>query len=200
MRARYVAERYEIAARYAEWEIIGPPEIRDVDPHARYFTPWKVVPHAEMMRMGALPPELQPHLAKPPTMDPTEAFLVGLFLRRYVTYCARHRRFSDAGSGATAQQGAGQPLAQHSVNAAPARLPGDLEKENLEHCRSGATRARRFTPGPWVQLIQNVEYSSTPSPRRTSRGSWRSGPTRPTPAGNLFGQDQEPRLFAVRCG
>ncbi len=37
--ARYRAERHEIAARYAEWEIIGPPEIRDVDPDARYFTP-----------------------------------------------------------------------------------------------------------------------------------------------------------------
>ena len=31
VRARYVAQREEIAARYAEWEIAGPPEIRDVD-------------------------------------------------------------------------------------------------------------------------------------------------------------------------
>jgi hypothetical protein len=30
VKARYVAERHEIAARYAEWEIIGSPEIRDV--------------------------------------------------------------------------------------------------------------------------------------------------------------------------
>ena len=37
LKARYVAERHEIDARYAEWEIIGPPEIRDVDPDARYF-------------------------------------------------------------------------------------------------------------------------------------------------------------------
>ena len=51
VKARYVAEPHEIAARYAEWEIIGPPEIRDVDPNARYFTPWKVVPHADLMRM-----------------------------------------------------------------------------------------------------------------------------------------------------
>jgi len=34
VRPRYVAERHEIATRYAEWEIIGPPEIRDVDPRA----------------------------------------------------------------------------------------------------------------------------------------------------------------------
>jgi len=109
VRARYVAERHEIAARYAEWEIIGPPEIRDVDPHARYFTPWKIVPHADLMRMEELPPELQPHLAKPPTMDPTEAFLVGLFLRRYVTYCARHRRFSQ-------MQGAARLLSKVMAN------------------------------------------------------------------------------------
>jgi hypothetical protein len=41
VKARYVAERHEIAARYVEWEIIGPPEIRDVDPDAAYFTPWR---------------------------------------------------------------------------------------------------------------------------------------------------------------
>ena len=41
IRARYVAERHEIAARYAEAEIIGPPEIRDVEPSAAYFNPWR---------------------------------------------------------------------------------------------------------------------------------------------------------------
>jgi len=39
VRARYVAERHVIAERYAEYEIIGPPEIRDVDPDALYFNP-----------------------------------------------------------------------------------------------------------------------------------------------------------------
>jgi len=94
-KARYRAERHEIAARYQEWEITGPPEIRDVDPNARYFTPWKVVPHAELMRMEELPPEMQPHLAMPPGTDELEAFLAKLFLRRYVTYCARRRRYSQ---------------------------------------------------------------------------------------------------------
>lgn len=93
--ARYVAERHEIAARYVEWEIIGPPEIRDVDPNARYFTPWKVVPHAEMMRMQELPPEMQPHLARPPAIDELEAFLAMMFLRRYVAYCARRQQYSQ---------------------------------------------------------------------------------------------------------
>ena len=32
VRARYMATREEITKANAEWEIIGPPEIRDVDP------------------------------------------------------------------------------------------------------------------------------------------------------------------------
>ena len=39
IRARYRAERQEIAQRYAEWEITGLAEIREVNPEARYFTP-----------------------------------------------------------------------------------------------------------------------------------------------------------------
>lgn len=93
VKARYVAERHVIAARHAEWEIIGPPEIRDVDPDARYFTPWKVVSQSGVMRGQDLP-EMQPHLARPPAIDPMEAFLSALFLRRYVT-CARARRYQQ---------------------------------------------------------------------------------------------------------
>ena len=100
VRARYVAEPHEIAARYEVWEIIGPPEIRDVDPNARYFTPWKVTPHAEVVRMQEPPPELQPHLAKPPAINAMEAFLTSLFLRRYVTYCARRRRYAQMNGAA----------------------------------------------------------------------------------------------------
>ena len=40
-RARYVAERHAIAARYAEWEIVGPPEFRNADPAAASFNPWR---------------------------------------------------------------------------------------------------------------------------------------------------------------
>lgn len=87
--ARYRAERHEIAARYADWEIIGEPEIRDVDPEARYFAPhFKAMMNAEMRRFRERPPELQP------AMDALEVFLVRTFLRRYVTYCARRRRFA----------------------------------------------------------------------------------------------------------
>ena len=38
-RARYVAERHVIAERFAEFEIIGPPEIREVDADSQYFNP-----------------------------------------------------------------------------------------------------------------------------------------------------------------
>ena len=86
--ARYVVPREEIAERHAEWEIIGPAEIRDVDPEARYFTPHKALPDPALRRSSERPPELQP------AIDATEAFLLGVFLRRYVTYCARRGRFA----------------------------------------------------------------------------------------------------------
>jgi hypothetical protein len=38
--------------------------------------------------------ELQPHLAMPPAIDATERFLLRVFLRRYITWCARRRRFA----------------------------------------------------------------------------------------------------------
>ena len=40
IKARYVAERHEIAARYTEWEIIGAPELRRLG--GRMFNPWRV--------------------------------------------------------------------------------------------------------------------------------------------------------------
>ena len=95
VRARYRAEPDEIARRHARFEITGPPEIRDVDPGARRFTPhFKLMTNAELRIASESTPELQPHLAAPPSIDATEVFLVRLFLRRYVAWCARHRRFA----------------------------------------------------------------------------------------------------------
>jgi hypothetical protein len=88
IRARYVARREQIAERYAGWEITGPAEIRDVDPDARAFSPFKQTMDAELRRDSERPPELQP------TIDAVEAFLLAVFLRRYVTYCARRGRFA----------------------------------------------------------------------------------------------------------
>jgi hypothetical protein len=50
LRARHVATRKETAKSNAEWEIIGPSEIHDVDAGAQYFTPFRVTPHSEAMR------------------------------------------------------------------------------------------------------------------------------------------------------
>jgi hypothetical protein len=41
VRARHVAERDAIAARYAEWELSGPPEIRAGADAT--FSPWRAV-------------------------------------------------------------------------------------------------------------------------------------------------------------
>ena len=74
VRARYVAELHEIKQRYVEWEIIGPPEICDVNPDARYFAPhFNAMMSAELRRFRERPPELHP------TIDALEVFLVRLF-------------------------------------------------------------------------------------------------------------------------
>jgi len=77
---------------HSEWELVGPAEVRDIDPSARYFTPWNVVPHTELMRLEQSAPELQPHLAKPPAVDEAEAFLTMLFLRRRCSAVMRRGR------------------------------------------------------------------------------------------------------------
>ena len=83
VRARYRDDRDQITTRYTEWEIIGPAEIRYVDPDARYFTPHPHPLDAALRRYNERAPELSP------AIDAAEAFPLALFLRRYVTYCAR---------------------------------------------------------------------------------------------------------------
>jgi|SRR6516162_8532981 hypothetical protein len=97
VRARYVATLAELAARYREWEIIGPAEVRGDEP-VQMFQP-------APPRSAETSLELQPHLAMPPAIDATERFLLRLFLRRYVTWCARRRRFA-------AMQGAARLFAE----------------------------------------------------------------------------------------
>ena len=86
VRARYVATLAELRSRYREWEIIGPPEIRSDEP-AQMFQP-------SLPAIADKPLELQPHLAAPPRIDATERYLLRVFLRRYITWCARHKRFA----------------------------------------------------------------------------------------------------------
>jgi len=104
-RARYRADRDEIAARYAEWEIIEPAEIRNVDLGARYFTPHTSSLDAALRNYRERPPELEP------AIDAAEAFLLAVFLRRYVTYCARRGKL--AAMNGAAQLYAGLAVIRH---------------------------------------------------------------------------------------
>src|SRR5437879_934560 len=101
--ARYVAERDEIESRFAQWEIIGPPEIRSGG--VGMFNPWSKLPPrpaAHLPPVEEPPPDHGPTPDPPPVEQPPpiedqlERFLVLLFLRRYVTWCARSRRHDQA--------------------------------------------------------------------------------------------------------
>jgi hypothetical protein len=76
-----------IAERYIKWEITGPAEIRTPGGGGS-FNPYRMVTHAELMQLEEPQPDMQP------TVDAAERFLLAVFLRRYVTYCARRRRFA----------------------------------------------------------------------------------------------------------
>jgi hypothetical protein len=141
IRARYVAERQEIAARYAEREITGPGEVRDVDPAARPFTPHLRSPlDIELRRCSERPPE------PAPVFDAAEAFLLTVFLRRYVTYCARRGRyaamngaarlFAEISASAAWKQTSPAGAGKESVRATSPRLTDP----NLNDCRDAASR------------------------------------------------------------
>ena len=78
MRVRYRAERREIERRYAEYEITGPAEVREVDVGVRAFTP-----HAGFAPTAHRPikdppkdqpprPEKDPPDGDPPVKEPPE--------------------------------------------------------------------------------------------------------------------------------
>jgi hypothetical protein len=99
IRARYKAEIDVIAERFAEWAIIGPAEFREANPVG--FNPYRQpIPHAELMRLEEPAPEINPHQKEPPGIDRIEYFLLAVFLRRYVRYCARRRRFAQMAGAA----------------------------------------------------------------------------------------------------
>ena len=102
IRARYVAELHVIAERHAQWEITGPPEIRMGS--ATMFNPWSKLPRRPAAHLPPVEepppdhgptPDPPPVEQPPPVEDQLERFLVLLFLRRYVTYCARRRRYAQ---------------------------------------------------------------------------------------------------------
>ena len=95
VRARYRATVQDIAARYATWEITGPVS-RPASPSTG-FDPFRaLVAHAEWARLTEPAPRFETRLD-----DALEGMLVELFLRRYVTYCARHQRFAAMNGAAS---------------------------------------------------------------------------------------------------
>jgi hypothetical protein len=88
VRARYRATVRDIAGRYQTWEITGP-VVRPASPSSGFDPFRKLVAHSEWARLSEAPPDVE---ARP--ADAVEIALVETFLRRYVTYCARRRRFA----------------------------------------------------------------------------------------------------------
>ena len=91
VQARYKASLADIAARHERWQITGDAELRKGEGDT--FKPWNALP----WRTGPLPSDPEPDLY--PEIDDAERFLAMQFLRRYVTYCARRRRW-DSMTGA----------------------------------------------------------------------------------------------------
>jgi len=65
-----------------------PPKLRELRGDTRYFRPWQVTAYAQLKRTEDPAPEPSPPI------DARESQLPGLFLRRYVTYCATARRYA----------------------------------------------------------------------------------------------------------
>lgn len=87
--ARYKATCDEITARYADWEIIGPAEVRGLI--GRAFDPHRVNPS----RSQELAPQINPDRDRRPALDAVQCLLTLRFLRRYVAYCARRWHFAQ---------------------------------------------------------------------------------------------------------
>jgi hypothetical protein len=100
-KARYKAALEDIRARYPEWMIDGEPEIRGHIPAAS-FNPYTARGSVARLDSNVI---LQPQCERPPAIDRLEALFVACFLRRYITYCARRRRYA-------AMQGAAALLAE----------------------------------------------------------------------------------------
>jgi hypothetical protein len=109
-RARYVAELHVIA-RNEKWEIVGPPEIGQRGGGWNSSNPYREPPAAHLP-VEEPPPSEEPPAREPPDNEPPDPpieepppgettklrFLdyVLYFLRCYVTWCARTRRFEQA--------------------------------------------------------------------------------------------------------
>jgi len=80
-------DRGKIAEHKGEWIVDGPPAVYAALGDTSGFQPWRRAPETLL---------LHPQREMPPAVDKLERFLALVFLRRYVTYCSRHRRFAQA--------------------------------------------------------------------------------------------------------
>jgi len=87
VQARYKASLADIAARHERWQITGDAELRKGEGDT--FKPWNALP----WRRGPAPNDPEPDLY--PEIDDAERFLALRFLRRYITWSARSRRFDS---------------------------------------------------------------------------------------------------------
>src|SRR5260221_14711972 len=81
-RARWKASLEEIESHAGEWVGDGDPDV--------YRSFYKAGPDAEHMQSPRSP------TLPPPAADEIERFLACVFLRRYVTYCVRRKRYAQA--------------------------------------------------------------------------------------------------------
>jgi len=139
------AGRHEIAARYAEWEIIGPPEIRDVDPGARYFMEGPAARGA--MRISERAPQINPHLERPPAIDATGRFsdqCVPDALRDLLRASSALSRNARSGSTACRAVRVHCGLLRPDLSRNCARLQTRMERTRMPGRRCiGARRRRR---------------------------------------------------------
>ena len=79
---------------------------------------------------------LHPQLTQPPAIDDFEPFLVGLFLRRYVTYCARRQRYAQ-------MEGAARLLSEFDGSAGALATPREPRRRFLNLSPSSTASGRR---------------------------------------------------------
>jgi hypothetical protein len=88
-RARWKVSAEEIAKHNGEWIIDGAPETYGCLGLTSDFILHKPSPEPVRLLM-------HPQREMPPAIDKLERFLALVFLRRYITFCIRRRRFAQA--------------------------------------------------------------------------------------------------------
>ena len=99
IQARYRVEQHEIAGAVRGIRDHRPPEIRETDRDRQRFSPHGGAAEPGRRAMGKKAQRRFANQAISPIVEPAslrglERVLLLVFLRRYVTYCARRRRFA----------------------------------------------------------------------------------------------------------